>query len=109
MDITNFQTKEVKLHDEIVDYLNDKERKQCYGYHLTEDGCNTVLNLIEKYDKLATQTEELQEQINILIQHIWNNMHWCPFKDEARIDYECVGFTEKGCKECILENINELN
>lgn len=58
------------------------------------------------------QVAELREkQVNSLIQYIFNNMHWCPFKDEANIDFEkeCVGFREKGCKDCILRNIEQLN
>lgn len=35
----------------------------------------------------------------MLIQYIFNNMHWCPFKDEAKIDFEkCVGFREMDVK-----------
>jgi len=58
------------------------------------------------------QVAELRErQVNGLIQYIFNNLHWCPFKDESNIDFEkeCVGFREKGCKECILRNIEQLN
>lgn len=57
------------------------------------------------------QVAELREkQVNILIQYIFNNIHWCPFKDEAKINFEreCVGFRETGCKDCILRNIEQL-
>lgn len=56
-------------------------------------------------------TELREKQVDMLIQYIFNNMHWCPFKDESNIDFEkeCVGFREKGCKECILRNIKQLN
>lgn len=52
-----------------------------------------------------------EEIISELLDYIANNMHWCPFKDEANIDFEkeCVGFGESGCRECILRNINQLN
>lgn len=48
--------------------------------------------------------------ISELLDYIINNMHWCPFRDEANIDFEkeCVGFGESGCRECILRNIKQL-
>ena len=48
--------------------------------------------------------------IDILINYILKKMRWCPFEDEADIDFEkeCVGFREDGCKECILRNIDKL-
>ena len=51
-----------------------------------------------------------EEIINKLLDYIMNSMHWCPFKDEANIDFEkeCVGFGETGCRECILRNISQL-
>lgn len=57
--------------------------------------------------ELATLTKSA----DALITYLFNNMHWCPFKDEANIDFdkECVGFRETGCKECILRNIGQLN
>ena len=58
------------------------------------------------------QVAELREkQVEGLIQYLFDNLHWCPFKDEANIDFEkeCVGFRETGCKERILKNINQLN
>lgn len=58
------------------------------------------------------QVAELRErQVDALVQYIFDNIHWCPFKDEAEIDFEreCVGFREKGCKECIIRNIEQLN
>lgn len=69
-------------------------------------------NALGKYEDAEEQAIELQDKrINMLIQYIFDNMHWCPFKDEAKIDFEkeCVGFREKGCKECILRNIEQLN
>ena len=43
------------------------------------------------------QVAELRErQVNGLIQYI-------------DFEKECVGFREKGCKECILRNIEQLN
>ena len=51
----------------------------------------------------------MTEKENKLIDYIMNNMHWCPFKDEADIDFDkCVGFKENGCKECIYKNIDKL-
>lgn len=52
-----------------------------------------------------------QKEVDTLIQYIFNNVHWCPFKDDTEIDFEkeCVGFRKPGCKECILKNINQLN
>ena len=53
----------------------------------------------------------MTEKESKLIDFIMGNMYWCPFKDEANIDFEkeCVGFREKGCKECIYKNITQLN
>ena len=53
----------------------------------------------------------MDEKVSKLIDYIMNNMHWCPFKDESGVDFEkeCVGFREKGCKECIYRNIDKLN
>lgn len=93
MDITNFETKEVKLHDEIVDYLNDKERKQNFSFMLTEDGCNAVLALMDKYDKMVTETEELRERATPMkIKKPLPNMYECPWCGETEninpmIDY----------------------
>ena len=49
--------------------------------------------------------------INELLAYITNSEHWCPFKDDADIDFEgeCVGFRGEGCKECILGHIGGLN
>lgn len=49
--------------------------------------------------------------INELLTYLMENMHWCPFKDSAAIDFdkECVGFGEQGCRECINKHIGELN
>lgn len=58
------------------------------------------------------QVAELREkQVDELVQYIFSNLHWCPFKDESGIDFEkeCVGFREPRCKECILRNITLLN
>lgn len=66
MDITNFTLNEVKLHDEITNYLNDRERKDNYSFNLTEDGCNTVINLIEKYNRLASKMDETVSQLEEL-------------------------------------------
>lgn len=46
-----------------------------------------------------------------LVDFIYDNWHWCPFKDESGIDFEneCVGFREAGCKECIYRNADKLN
>ena len=79
---------------------------------LAEDGRFDELEEIAERLASGEQAEELREkQVNGLIQYIFNNLHWCPFKDEANIDFEkeCVGFGETGCKECILCNIQELN
>lgn len=74
-----------------------------------------IARLIERYkeentENISADTSD-QDKVDILIQYIFNNMHWCPFKDDADIDFEkeCVGFREHGCKECILRNINQLN
>lgn len=69
-------------------------------------------NALGKYEDAKEQAIELQDKrIDMLIQYIFDNMHWCPFKDGAKIDFEkeCTGFREKGCKECILRNIEQLN
>lgn len=49
--------------------------------------------------------------IGELLEYIIWGMHWCPFGDDADIDFEgeCVGFRREGCKECILRHIGELN
>lgn len=49
--------------------------------------------------------------IGELLEYIIWGMHWCPFRDDAEIDFEgeCVGFRREGCKECILGHIGELN
>lgn len=59
MDITNFTLNEVKLHDEITNYLNDRERKDNYSFNLMEDGCNTVINLIESITVLLQKWMKL--------------------------------------------------
>ena len=71
-----------------------------------------AIDKFASYEDLEEQGLELQDKrINILIQYIHENMHWCPFKDESGIDFEkeCVGFREPGCRECILRNIDKLN
>lgn len=49
--------------------------------------------------------------IDELLTYIIDRMHWCPFEDDVNIDFvkECVGFSEPGCKECVLKHIDLLN
>lgn len=51
-----------------------------------------------------------KEIISKLLDYIINSIHWCPFDDDADIDFEkeCVGLGESGCRECILRNIEQL-
>lgn len=53
----------------------------------------------------------LAKSVDALISYLFKNVRWCPFDDESDIDFEkeCVGFSEPGCKECILRNIEQLN
>ena len=112
--------------------LNDADIEQISDYFQSKFDCNcdentlwelvidgyvkeNMARLTERYkeentENISADTSD-QDKVDILIQYIFNNMHWCPFKDDADIDFEkeCVGFRESGCKECILRNINQLN
>lgn len=46
-----------------------------------------------------------------LLEYIIGKMHWCPFEDEAGIDFEkeCAGFGGDGCRGCILRHLDKLN
>ena len=95
-----------RVANTIADYdareLSDTELEGLNG-----DELECILECLQ-YGEVA---ELREKQIGNLIQYIFNNLHWCPFKDEANIDFEneCVGFRENGCKECILRNIEQLN
>lgn len=66
--------------------------------------------MVLKYTKYIQGETNMGEKENILIDYILNNIHSCPFEDDCGIDFtkECVGFREKGCKECIYRNIEKL-
>lgn len=89
----------------IADY-NTRELSET-DWELNEEELTCISECLQ-YGQVA---ELREKQVDMLIQYIFNNMHWCPFKDEAKIDFEkeCVGFRENGCKECILRNIEQLN
>lgn len=46
-----------------------------------------------------------------LLEYIIGKMHWCPFEDDAGIDFEkgCAGFGGDGCRGCILRHLDKLN
>lgn len=87
---------------------------------LRNNGHERCIQRLAEYEEIGT-VEECREakerqradtkRIRILIDYIINTMHWCPFDDEADIDFEneCVGFGEVGCGECIIRHLEELN
>ena len=95
--------------------LNDADENTLWELVIDSYVKENMACLAERYKEENTENisvdTSVQDKVDILIQYIFNNMHWCPFKDDADIDFEkkCVGFREPGCKECILRNINQLN
>jgi hypothetical protein len=51
-------------------------------------------------------TEKEEYFVNYIMEHTYS----CPLSDDAHIDFEkeCVGYREKGCKECIYNHAEEL-
>lgn len=78
---------------------------------------NNILDILDAHKIYSVKEENCtsqispEKQVDNLILYIFNNLHWCPFKDETDIDFEkeCVGFQEPGCKDCMLRNIEKLN
>lgn len=95
-----------KVENTIADY-DERELSDTDLEGLNRDELTCISECLQ-YGQVADLREK---QVESLVQYIFNNLHWCPFKDEANIDFEkeCVGFREIGCKECILKNINQLN
>lgn len=95
-----------KVENVIDDYtareLSDTDLEGLNGEEL-----DCILECLQ-YGQVAKLREK---QVNNLIRYLFNNMHLCPFEDEAYVNIkrECVGFAELGCAECILENIEMLN
>lgn len=77
--------------------------------HKERDNVFTV-TVLQRCLMLVSDLKKYKDVTNKLLTYIINNMHWCPFKDEADIDFEkeCVGFAETGCRECILKHIDQL-
>lgn len=98
------------LVDKVENVIADYDERELSDTDL--DGLNREeLTCISESLRYGQVAELREKQVDGLIQYIFNNLHWCPFKDEANIDFEkeCVGFRETGCKECILRNIGQLN
>lgn len=98
------------LVDEVVNVIADYDTRELSDTEiegLSGDELACILECLQYGEVIALK----EKQIGSLIQYIFNNLHWCPFKDEANIDFEkeCVGFRESGCKDCILRNIEQLN
>lgn len=122
-DVSNYLSKsEQAALDEMIDRIirgrekdNKKSINSYYIVNVDEPYAEAVYDIItdgEKSKALGMKTIKANQcgQVEMLIQYIFDNMHWCPFKDEASIDYEkeCAGFREPGCKDCILRNIEQL-
>ncbi len=101
MDITNFTLNEVKLHDEITNYLNDRERKDNYSFNLMEDGCNTVINLIEKYNRLASKMDETVNQLEELAKNPCGTSKYCKHAYDGFLN-------EHGCEHCVAYQAIEI-
>ena len=98
------------LVDKVANVIADYDARELSDTDI--DGLNSEeLACISECLQYGQVAELREKQVDALIQYIFDNMHWCPFKDEAKIDFEkeCVGFREKGCKECIFRNIEQLN
>lgn len=101
MDITNFTLNEVKLHDEITNYLNDRERKDNYSFNLTEDGCNTVINLIEKYNRLASKMDDVINQLEEFAKNPCETSKYCKHAYDGFLN-------EHGCEHCVAYQAIEI-
>lgn len=98
------------LVDKVVNTIADYETRELSDTEiegLGGDELVCILECLQYVEAIALK----EKQIETLIQYIFHNLHWCPFKDEANIDFEkeCVGFGESGCKDCILRNFEQLN
>lgn len=98
------------LVDKVENVIADYDERELSNTDL--EGLNREeLSCISECLQYGQVAEIREKQVDELVQYIFNNVHWCPFKDEANIDFdkECVGFKEAGCKECILRHIEQLN
>lgn len=106
----------------LVQYNNDENETVWHSYidgrigylgaWFTEEAAKihlaNKLNVVG-YDA-TTEAFALEIRTLKLLDYIMSACHWCPFKDEVGIDFEkeCVGFREKGCRECIYRHIDKL-
>ena len=98
------------LVDKVENVIADYDERELSDTDL--EGLNgEELSCISECLQYGQVAEMREKQVNGLVQYIFNNIHWCPIKDESNIDFEkeCVGFRETGCKECILRHIEHLN
>ena len=111
-----------RLTEKIDERYIEKQERLPNGKVVGKQMCVDKLGKLEDLEdagrllKLPPETglkeliDEKDKQINVLVQYIFNNIHWCPFKDEAHINHDkCMGFRQYGCKDCILKNIDDLN
>ena len=98
------------LVDKVANTITDYDVKELSNTEL-EGLCGDELDCMLECLQYGEIAELREKQVKNLTQYIFDNLHWCPFKDETNIDFEreCVGFREPGCKDCILRNIEKLN
>ncbi len=90
-----------------MDKLSDKARIYAKSYKQTPLGREiegTAELLLQMEEKLT----EYGETIDKLAAYVVGSVNHCPISDKTIIRPGCVGLRKPGCKECMLEHMEDF-
>ena len=58
--------------------------------------------------QVAEKLTEYEEIIDKLATYVVGSVNYCPISDKTIIRHGCVGLRKPGCKECMLEHMEDF-
>lgn len=90
-----------------MDKLSDKARIYAKSYKQSPLG-REIEGTAELLLQMAEKLTEYEEAIDKLAAYVVGSVDYCPISDKTIIRPGCVGLRNPGCKECMLEHMEDF-